>query len=58
VALFFAFCAGLRPARVRAAAGPLARGLGVTALVAGVLLAYRLWVRFRGRYSYSGLAAR
>jgi hypothetical protein len=56
VALFLAVCAALRPDRFRAAAGSLARGLGVTALVAGVLLAYPLWVQFRGPYSYSGLA--
>jgi hypothetical protein len=56
VALFLAFCAALRPARVRAALGPLLRGLGVAALVAGVLLAYPLWVQFRGPYSYTGLA--
>lgn len=45
----------MRPARMRAAVRPLATGLGVTALAAGALLAYPLWVQFRGRYSYSGL---
>jgi hypothetical protein len=57
VALFIAFCGALRPAQVRRAAGPFLRGLGVTALVAGALLAYPLWIQFRGPYSYSGLAA-
>jgi hypothetical protein len=56
VALFLAFYAALRPARARGALRPLLTGLAVTALVAGALLAYPLWMQFRGPYSYTGLA--
>ena len=35
--------------------GNFARGLGVTALVAGVLTAYPIWFQFRGPQSYRGL---
>ncbi|MGY4910102.1 hypothetical protein [Micromonospora aurantiaca (nom. illeg.)] len=44
-----------RPA-LRSAARPFAAGLAVAAVVAGVLLAYPLWVQFFGPGAYSGLS--
>ncbi|WP_045879651.1 hypothetical protein [Pseudofrankia sp. DC12] len=41
-------------AAVRAQIGPLARALGWCALVAAVLLAWPLWIQFRGPYRVSG----
>ncbi|MCI4061909.1 DUF2079 domain-containing protein [Micromonospora sp. R77] len=56
LALFLLFLA-LHPARraeVRAALPGFLRGLGVTALVAGVLLAYPLWLHFAGPQRFHG----
>ncbi|MFG1846281.1 DUF2079 domain-containing protein [Micromonospora carbonacea] len=43
-----------RRARARAALPAFARGLGVTALTAGVLLAYPLWLHFAGPQRFHG----
>ncbi|PWR10971.1 DUF2079 domain-containing protein [Micromonospora sicca] len=43
-----------RRAEVRAALPSFLRGLGVTALVAGVLLAYPLWLHFAGPQRFHG----
>ncbi|MET8837077.1 DUF2079 domain-containing protein [Micromonospora sp. NPDC004540] len=43
-----------RRAEARAALPDFLRGLGVTALVAGVLLAYPLWLHFAGPQRYHG----
>ncbi|WP_170839263.1 DUF2079 domain-containing protein [Micromonospora halophytica] len=43
-----------RRAEARAALPDLLRGLGVTALVAGVLLAYPLWLHFAGPQRFHG----
>lgn len=43
-----------RRAAARAAFGPLLRGLGVTAVVAFVLLAYPLWLHFFGPQRFHG----
>lgn len=48
-----AFAATARPAP-RAVLPPLATGLGVAAAVAGALLAYPLWLQFRGPQSAHG----
>ncbi|MFY1583122.1 DUF2079 domain-containing protein [Micromonospora sp. WMMD734] len=56
VAVFLAVWA-LHPARraeARAALPDFLRGLGVTALVAGVLLAYPLWLHFAGPQRFHG----
>ncbi|MBY8873946.1 DUF2079 domain-containing protein [Micromonospora sp. PLK6-60] len=56
LALFLAVWS-LHPARraqARAALPDLLRGLGVTALVAGVLLAYPLWLHFAGPQRFHG----
>ncbi|MEV0156906.1 DUF2079 domain-containing protein [Micromonospora sp. NPDC050686] len=56
LALFLAVWS-LHPARraeARAALPGLLRGLGVTALVAGVLLAYPLWLHFAGPQRFHG----
>ncbi|MFG3298679.1 DUF2079 domain-containing protein [Micromonospora chersina] len=44
----------VRRAEVRAALPSFLRGLGVTALVAGVLLAYPLWLHFAGPQRFHG----
>ncbi|MEW2326316.1 DUF2079 domain-containing protein [Micromonospora chersina] len=44
----------IRRAEVRAALPSFLRGLGVTALVAGVLLAYPLWLHFAGPQRFHG----
>ncbi|MGC4897014.1 hypothetical protein [Micromonospora sp. DT31] len=44
-----------RPA-LRSAARPFAAGLGVAAVVSGLLLAYPLWVQFAGPGAYRGLS--
>ncbi|MEU9825777.1 DUF2079 domain-containing protein [Micromonospora chersina] len=56
VALFLLVWAlhGVRRAEVRAALPSFLRGLGVTALVAGVLLAYPLWLHFAGPQRFHG----
>ncbi|WP_319463651.1 DUF2079 domain-containing protein [Micromonospora sp. RTP1Z1] len=56
LALFLALWA-MQPSRraeVRAALPAFLRGLGVTALVAGVLLAYPLWLHFAGPQRFHG----
>ena len=53
--VFVAVWALLRREQARPLLRPFARGLGAAALTAGVLLAYPIWVQFRGRYSYTGL---
>jgi hypothetical protein len=55
--LFLACYALLRFDEVRREAQPFLAGLGVTAVVAGALLAYPLWVQFFGPQHYRGLNA-
>ncbi|MGY1620435.1 hypothetical protein ACI797_27155 [Geodermatophilus sp. SYSU D00691] len=53
--LFVGTWAALRPRAARARLGAFARGLGVTALVAGSLLAAPIAVQFWGPHAYRGL---
>ena len=54
LALFTAVYAGVDRRRAKQAARPLLTGLAVTALTAGALVAYALWVQFAGRQAVSG----
>jgi len=54
-ALFVIVWALLRRRLAAPLVRPFLRGLGVALLVSGVLLAYPIWVQFRGQYSYAGL---
>ncbi|GGK87863.1 DUF2079 domain-containing protein [Mangrovihabitans endophyticus] len=47
-------CARVHADEVRAAAAPLLKGLAVAAVVAGLLLAYPLYMHFAGPQSFSG----
>jgi hypothetical protein len=54
LALFTAVYAVVDRRRAKQAARPLLTGLAVTALTAGALVAYALWVQFAGRQAVSG----
>jgi hypothetical protein len=54
LALFTAVYAGVDRRRAKQAARPLLTGLAVTAVTAGALAAYPLWVQFAGRQAVSG----
>jgi hypothetical protein len=54
LALFIAAYAGVDWRRAKPVARPLLTGLAVTAVTAGTLAAYPLWVQFAGRQAVSG----